>query len=310
MGENAWCRFTFGQEDLSSLRSKLTLHIGLINQFMASVTSTTVGQMEPMLQQILAILQESARRSRATAQSILSAKTTGAEAVWAPLEFELRTEGIPQDYIQRNRDQIRSILHEVTDGDGLGAIDDIAVGDSASQLGFSSEAPQSTGFSGNDRSLTRDFTALRAADIPLNATPTEIEQAKIALKNAGFDLNKISRPKLKTLASILVKSISKYDISGKHDSLSAQALCWAVEKCNETAVRLLLKNGVDPSSKAKLKPAICLAAATGNISIVRLLLDVGADIEARLPWKSDSHWNGCSALYIAVSKGYETVVKL
>jgi len=299
MGESAWHRVRFGQENLSALRSKLTLHIGLINQFMESVTSTTVGQMEPMLREVLAILRESARRSRSTAQSIVSAQNTDEEEVWAPLEFELMTEGIPQDYIRQNRDQIRSVLHEAIEEVGAGASDNIALGESASQLGPSSEAPRSVDFPSDNRPVARDFTAMRAADIPLNATPAEIEQAKIALKNAGFELNKVTRSKLKFLAGIFRND----DTS----SLAEQALCWAVENGSETAVRLLLKNGVNPSSRARWQPALGLAAATGNESIVRLLLEVGADIEARF---GIDYWGGCTALYVAVSKGHENVVRL
>ncbi len=73
---NAWCRLQLDKKNLSILRIRLTLHVGLISRFMASVAHTTVSKIESMLQQGPTMLQKKSSR-----QSMLSVQTADAEAV-------------------------------------------------------------------------------------------------------------------------------------------------------------------------------------------------------------------------------------
>lgn len=127
MGRRPWLRMQLGQEQLSTLREKLTMHIGLINQFTVSLTVRAVGRMEPMIARIYQLLQEGVRSDRRKAETVRSAHDKDTLHSWEALELELRTEGIPVEYIQQNKRGIKAVLDEVVEAEHIqsGSVDSI-----------------------------------------------------------------------------------------------------------------------------------------------------------------------------------------
>ncbi|CZR61232.1 uncharacterized protein PAC_11128 [Phialocephala subalpina] len=110
-------RIRLGMEDLNSLRSKLTIHMSAMSAFVASLNTATLARMEPMLEKIWRILDEQMKRGAVTAQTILSisTKSEAVEAAWAMLKMNLRTEGIPLEYIEQNTESIIEVAVAVTE---------------------------------------------------------------------------------------------------------------------------------------------------------------------------------------------------
>lgn len=124
-----------------AVRGKLTVQIAAVNAFVAGANMTTLGRMEPMLEKIFYYLDRQAKGGLNAAQTVLSAQVeiTDEEdgASWARLEMELRTEGIPREYMRDNRERIRNVLGSVVERNHLNGLDDVTVmpSDSASQVG-------------------------------------------------------------------------------------------------------------------------------------------------------------------------------
>lgn len=305
MGKNAWLRVQLGQQELSTLRVKLTLHIGCINQFMSSLTMAAVGRMEPMMEQILRILRDSARGEHSRAQTILSAHRTHSKESWAPVELELRTEGIPVDFIKENRDRIEVLVDEVVQEEGFGAFEDIAPGDSVSQRLLPHEVLSTPQHPHQPKRRQRPSWQLplksglssASSSIPINATPAQVEAATISLMNQGFDLRNISKPKRISFTSKSRKT------NRRNNDMLAEALCWAAKMDNETALRLILQKDADPSAKHDGTAAVAYAVQNENDVMLRLLLDQGAGINST---RSD----GKSLIQIAVSSRNEAITRL
>lgn len=110
MGRNAWMRVCLGERDLAALRSKLSLHLGLIETFVASLTMASVGRMEPMMAEVLRILRNMARGHGAGANSLLSAQASSEmDDGWGVLGRELQSEGIPMGFVQSHMDDIMTL---------------------------------------------------------------------------------------------------------------------------------------------------------------------------------------------------------
>lgn len=104
MGRLHWLRFKLGLENLSAMRSKLTVQISTVNTFINGLNMATNSRMElkfermePILQEIFQLLHEQTQESLELAETVVSAQRNNndATASWARLEMNLRTEGIP-----------------------------------------------------------------------------------------------------------------------------------------------------------------------------------------------------------------------
>lgn len=132
MGGSFWKRVQLGDKDLNALRTKLMTHIALINSFMASLTMASVGRMESMMQKVLHVFLSTSRGPNGV-QSLLDAQTSSGGG-WERIELELRSEGIPVDYIRSHEDDIRTLMDEVVADQDLSVLDDdIRASDSVSQ---------------------------------------------------------------------------------------------------------------------------------------------------------------------------------
>jgi len=110
MGRNAWVRVQLGERDLTPLRTRLGLHLNLLNGFVNSLTMAAVGRMEPTMVEILRILHNSARGHGLGARSLLDAQaSSGRDEQWGRVEIELQSEGISLDYVQEHMDDIRTL---------------------------------------------------------------------------------------------------------------------------------------------------------------------------------------------------------
>jgi hypothetical protein len=52
--------------------------------------------------------------------------------------------------------------------------------------------------------------------------------------------------------------------------LSAQALCWAVDADDMSAIRAVLQQGVDPNAPARGKPPLMHCKSKGNLEIPKI----------------------------------------
>lgn len=95
---------------------------------------SSVGRMEPMMGEILAIVRELSKGHGIGAQSIISASGHGDDSEWKPLKLELLSEGIPIEYIQEHQNEISIMIHEVIEDEGLSGIDIILPEDLALQV--------------------------------------------------------------------------------------------------------------------------------------------------------------------------------
>ncbi|KAN0089813.1 ankyrin [Hyaloscypha variabilis] len=302
MGRISWSRFQLGQENLAALRSKLGLQTSALNAFMGRLTLGALGRMEPMLQRIYYLLVERANESVAIAQTILSVKDGPQEESddWAMLEMELKTEGIPFDYIQDNKPQIQSVLCSVveashlegydsgsengsTTGQQIADEDSMYPDDSVSQVNQPIRKEIGDTFSGiPPPSLDAVFSADQSFEIPARAasgsdsnsawlkslTPEE-EATRKLLKNLGFDLRTFQNP-----------GISSEEPRATN-TLNQEVVCWAAANGNKLALKMLIKAGCDRSSTAKpllsssssVKQAILWAAEAKHWSCVMVLID-------------------------------------
>ncbi|KAF8853653.1 hypothetical protein BDZ45DRAFT_748373 [Acephala macrosclerotiorum] len=109
MGRISWARLDFGQRDLSTLTGKLTVHLAALNAFIGNLTISALGRMEPMLARIHQLLDERVKDNLIMAQTVLGAKDDVA-GNWDRMAMELRTDGIPAAYLEKNQEQIRKVL--------------------------------------------------------------------------------------------------------------------------------------------------------------------------------------------------------
>lgn len=100
------------------MRGNLTVQISALNTFIGSLAILALGRMEPMLQKIYGLLDERAKGSVVAAQSVLSVASDRQDA-WERLELDLRTEGIPLEYVQDNHQAIKTVLWSVVESNNL-----------------------------------------------------------------------------------------------------------------------------------------------------------------------------------------------
>jgi ankyrin repeat protein len=285
MGRISWSRFQLGQESLTAIREKLTMQISALNAFIGSLAIAALGRMEPMIQRIHDLLDERARGSAAAAQSVLSAASDRPDA-WEFLELDLKTEGIPLEYIQNNRQAIQTALLSVVEssnlaGDrsdleingptGFSALkdDSICADDSASQL---CGPPKEVGILGiseqlPSRSIRLSVTENKGKSSPLKELSAKDEATRILIMNhTGFDLSTMRG----TLSHLVGTVVTK-------NPPEARAVRWAATyAASKEPLRLLLDRGCHLSPPGKGGSTV-FAAARGHLwGNVKLLLEHGA----------------------------------
>ncbi|KAL2072820.1 hypothetical protein VTL71DRAFT_12163 [Oculimacula yallundae] len=207
MGRNAWMRARLGERDLQSLRSKLSLHIGLLETFVSSLTLASVGRMEPMMVEVLRIVQGMARGHGAGANSLVQASDERVDG-WDTLEREFQSGGVPIDFVQSHANDIMTLVNEVIDEEMLGDAAEIQPCDSASQVGVQSSISGVYGrphFGPNlsHRSLQTPSPVLSSnqvlenmlKEIPGDEILAKIREATTLMLNHGYDLEKIQQPR-------------------------------------------------------------------------------------------------------------------
>lgn len=294
MGRNAWLRVRLGQEDLSRLREKLSLHIGLIDQFMNSLTVAAVGRMEPMMEQIYNLLRDSLRDNQGRARTVLSARELDTEETWQPLAFELQAEGIPAEYLEQNRTQIHAMIDAAAEDVGITGEDEIGFEDSASNVGQVNNDSCAVA----ERAPMQDYLG----NIVSSSTNEEKEAAIIRLRNMGFLPKGIiwgppmhppqspSAAQRQLLRSKRGRRKKAFDyekiIALPPSHISAQALCWAISKGDVAAVRVALDLGADVNVPHNGSPPLLWVfgkgiAADKTLEIMKLLLDSGASVHGK-----------------------------
>ncbi|KAE9362786.1 ankyrin [Stipitochalara longipes BDJ] len=268
MGRVSWSRFQLGQEDLASVRSKLTVQISSLNAFMSSLAVSAL-------------------------ESVLSASGDRDDSVkgWISLELDLTTEGIPLEYIRENRQNIKIDLCSVVESNdlagftsslepsGLGDLpapndDSVYPDDSASQLHKASRIsrkPLPDRHLSNSTKSTGCFSELSA----------EEEETRILVMNlTGLD---VKRVRDRAAASSFSQFLFRFSPASIHQ---ANAVCRAASYGKSSApLKLLLDSGCDPSSylnSMQDRSAIYMAAKAKQWSNVRLLMERGAKLQKRL----------------------------
>ncbi|KAH8744239.1 hypothetical protein F5882DRAFT_387705 [Hyaloscypha sp. PMI_1271] len=274
-------RFKLGVKDLAPIRGKLTTQIlaldtfvGGLNLATGSQNLATLGRMEPILEKVYHLLDKQARESVSGAPSILSANMDPDEdgAAWAMLKMELRTEGIPEQYILENKDRIKEVIRNVVEFNHLDGIDDgtILADDSISQAGSlpgrsegpppMSRKPKSAKTKPSSPKPRNAKSDASKAQIPpyqdwVKSLSQEQEAARRRLMNQGFDLRyfpiQSSRP----------SRLSLFRSAPGMDPVQEKAVCWAVSHGEIVALKMLLQRGCDPLSRQERIPVIVLAAA-------------------------------------------------
>ncbi|PVH81003.1 hypothetical protein DL98DRAFT_177524 [Cadophora sp. DSE1049] len=138
MGKNAFMRIRLGIQKLNDLRGKLSLHLTAINTFVASLSLSALGRMEPVLGRIECLLVEFVREERRgqRPRTILSAHDEGGGQSWKQMKLDFMLEGISREDFERNEERIKEILDWViNDGRDLESLAEVDVDDSISQQG-------------------------------------------------------------------------------------------------------------------------------------------------------------------------------
>ncbi|KAH7417539.1 hypothetical protein BKA64DRAFT_658149 [Cadophora sp. MPI-SDFR-AT-0126] len=208
MGRNAWLKVQLGEEGLMALRSSLSLHLGLINAYMDSLTMASVGRMEPMMAEVLKILKNIARGHGNGPGSLLGTQVPDADDDgWEAVERQLQFEGIPVEFVRSHMDDIKTLVVEAISDEALDSVDDIGPGDSVSQVEQQTERPFVSSSSGNasprhkesvdghrNTSPSSETCVTRRLDHLLGGISKEdIDTAKIRMRNLGYDIKRISQ---------------------------------------------------------------------------------------------------------------------
>ncbi|KAE8441293.1 hypothetical protein EG329_005559 [Mollisiaceae sp. DMI_Dod_QoI] len=114
--KRAWDRIKFAGTDLATLRSKLLVHIGGINVFIASLSAGSLARIEGILDDLVRDIQEGKKEP-----SIISTHQTTDEAAWNELERELIGDGITKQDIETYKEDIKEYLKKLIQG-GLAGI--------------------------------------------------------------------------------------------------------------------------------------------------------------------------------------------
>jgi hypothetical protein len=111
MGRNAWVRIQFVNENLSSLRGRLSFHLNIINSFVSSLSLSALGRMELALGRIELLLRESIREERSGNKepTLLSAYENNDAVSREKIEMDLSLDGVSKMEFETNKDKV-SIL--------------------------------------------------------------------------------------------------------------------------------------------------------------------------------------------------------
>jgi hypothetical protein len=171
MERRAWDRARFGLKDLNTIRQKLTYHTAQIKLFLSTLTMSSLGRIESLLEDFIREIRGGRR-----ARTLLSIDQGGDDAVvgWKQLESDLSEGGIPFEDIERHRDDIEEYLAQLIMGLELGSPSspaDFATGvpegnwDSISQrMGASNEDARSQIEQSNVSKLDRVLPIKRKAE--------------------------------------------------------------------------------------------------------------------------------------------------
>ncbi|CAI7673662.1 unnamed protein product [Penicillium bialowiezense] len=101
--------------------------------------------------------------------------------------------------------------------------------------------------------------------------------------------------KNETIVRLLLKEGADPSTGG--NELSTPALAWALDYESDSIVRLLLEAGADPNGCDRHGETVLMAAAgNGNRAMVQLLLDKGADAEVKDAWDNDLLYHAHSTI--------------
>jgi ankyrin repeat protein len=304
MGRVSWLRFGLGQNALVPLRSELILHISAINSFVGSLNMGAFGRLEPMMERICVLLNERAKGNLNMAQTVLSAsKDEDDGASWAMLELDLKTEGVPPEYIEGNVDRIKEVLTTVCEINHLDGLDTgtIHPDESVSQIGDRGDNEDEERTIVNAPSKMKRPPARRSRDISYqdwlrNLSPEQnaarislMNRTGIDIKDFRFELGKNSesvgsrKQGRKALWPILKKMPMKYskgDIMKEYTWSSTEAVTWACKNGEKEILSLLLEAGCNHYPYVSDNPGfqpIIYAAVGGHWTLVDLLIHYGAD---------------------------------
>jgi len=287
------------------------------------------GRLEPMMERICALLNERAKGNLNMAQTVLSAsKDEDYGASWAMLELDLKTEGVPPEYIDGNMDRIKEVLTAVCDINHLDGIDTDTIHpeESVSQIGDRCDNEDGERTIINAPSKMKRPPTRRSRDISYqdwlrNLSPEQnaarillMNRTGIDIKDFDFEIDKkpasVGSRKQggKALWPILKKMPMKYskvDITKEYTGRSAEAVRWACQNGEKEILSLLLEAGCDPSSillgSSEYSP-ILVAATRGHWSLVDLLLDYGVNprfVYCQEPIPIESGFQGFGLIHFA-----------
>jgi hypothetical protein len=113
MERRTWDRMRFGLKDLNTIRQKLAYHTAQIKLFLSTLTMSSLGRIESLLEDFIQEIRGGRR-----APTLLSIDQGGDEAVvgWKQLESDLSDGGILYEDIERHRDDIEDYLAQLTMG--------------------------------------------------------------------------------------------------------------------------------------------------------------------------------------------------
>jgi hypothetical protein len=103
--KRTWDRVRFATEDLHTIRSKLTFHIGSIGLFMDSLMSSSLSRIETVLEEIVKEVRKGKRDA-----IIVSVHESNDFALWRELETEFAEEGNSKEDVERHKQAIKIYL--------------------------------------------------------------------------------------------------------------------------------------------------------------------------------------------------------
>jgi len=106
--KKTWDRVKFAKEDLTALRSKLSVHMAGINLFMSSLSVGSLARIEGILDELVQDIK--AGRKEPT---VISANDESDEVAWSELERELIGDGITKQDLERHKEEIKEYLKKL-----------------------------------------------------------------------------------------------------------------------------------------------------------------------------------------------------
>ncbi|KAF2801960.1 uncharacterized protein BDZ99DRAFT_527918 [Mytilinidion resinicola] len=108
--QRTWERVKFGQEELDTIRSKLSLHVQMVNLFLTSLHGHMLDRIERKIDVLVAEINSGQREP-----SVLTVAEEDNEGqdIWEMLKSELLEEGITGDDIEQHKIQIKTYIQHL-----------------------------------------------------------------------------------------------------------------------------------------------------------------------------------------------------